>query len=150
MEQFNHQIIVSCLVRSDPDRVLLVRHHKRGWELPQGKVEAGESVPAALHREILEETGVRIVSPALAAIWSKLTPPSALILTFVARHASGEPRPSEETPEVRWVSLSEIFDYVSHPVNGDRIRSVLDFSGEPSFHAYSTGPYRVLPVMDGN
>ena len=100
---------------------------------------------AALHREILEETGVQIASPGLAAIWSKLTPPPALVLTFAARHACGEPRPSDETPEVKWVGLQEIFDFVSHPVNSDRIKAVLDFSGEPSFHAYTTGLYAVLP-----
>ena len=148
MNQFSHQIIVSCLIRSGLDQVLLVRHHKRGWELPQGKVEGGESVMDALHREIAEETGLQIASPTLAAIWSKLTAPTALILTFSARHACGEPRPSEETPEVKWVCLPELFDSVNHPVNADRIKAVLGFSGEPSFHAYTTGPYTVLPITD--
>ena len=145
MSSLAHQIIVSCLIRNHLDQVILVRHHKRGWELPQGKVEQGESVMDALHREIAEETGLTIVSPALAAVWSKLTPPTAMILAFSANHASGEPRPSEETPEVKWCSADEIFDHVSHPVNSDRIKAVLGFSGQPSFHAYTTGPYTVLP-----
>ena len=144
-DQFSHQVIVSCLIRDREERVLLVRHRKRGWELPQGKVEAGESVLTALAREVLEETGVEIDSAALAAVWSKLTPPAALILAFQARHAGGEPRPSEETPEVAWVEISGIFDLVVHPVNGDRIKSVLAFCGEPGFYAYSTGPYAVVP-----
>lgn len=148
MSECMHQIIVSCLIRNDMGKVLLVRHYKRGWELPQGRVEEGESVIDALHREIAEETGVKIVSPALAAVWSKLTPPPALIVTFAARHASGEPRPSDETPEVEWFCLDEIFDYVRHPINRDRIRAVLDFSGQPSFHSYTTGPYRILASID--
>lgn len=147
MDVFAHQIVVSCLIRNDSEQALLVRHHKRGWELPQGKVEGGESVLAALHREVQEETGLRVSSPSLAAVWSKLTFPSVLILAFSARHASGEPTPSEETPEVRWCTLEELFQLVTHPVNLDRIKSVLQFCGEPTFHAYSTGPYAVVPAQ---
>ena len=41
---------------------VLVVHRQRydDWSLPKGKVEAGESVPAAAVREVLEETGVSI------------------------------------------------------------------------------------------
>ena len=41
---------------------VVVVHRKRydDWSLPKGKVEAGESVPAAAVREVLEETGVSI------------------------------------------------------------------------------------------
>ena len=36
--------------------ILLVRHHKRGWEVPGGHIEEGESFEAAMHRELFEET----------------------------------------------------------------------------------------------
>ncbi|HEY0237031.1 MAG TPA: NUDIX domain-containing protein, partial [Friedmanniella sp.] len=41
---------------------VVVVHRKRydDWSLPKGKVENGESVPAAAVREVLEETGVTI------------------------------------------------------------------------------------------
>ena len=41
---------------------VVVVHRKRydDWSLPKGKVEAGESVPAAAVREVLEETGVSV------------------------------------------------------------------------------------------
>ncbi|MDP6905935.1 MAG: NUDIX domain-containing protein [Candidatus Thalassarchaeaceae archaeon] len=37
---------------------LMVRHKQRGWELPGGSLEVNETVEAAVHRELFEETGL--------------------------------------------------------------------------------------------
>lgn len=39
----------------DEKRILLVEHYKRGWEVPGGHIEEGESFEEAMHRELLEE-----------------------------------------------------------------------------------------------
>jgi 8-oxo-dGTP diphosphatase len=55
------RIRVSAILRWD-DRLLLCRHEKEGrgeyWLLPGGGVDAGESLVAALHRELEEEVGI--------------------------------------------------------------------------------------------
>ena len=55
------RIRVSAILRWQ-DRVLLCRHEKAGrgeyWLLPGGGVNLGESLVAALHRELLEEIGI--------------------------------------------------------------------------------------------
>lgn len=55
------RIRVSALLRWG-DGILLCRHEKRGkavWLLPGGGVHAGETLMAALERELAEEVGIR-------------------------------------------------------------------------------------------
>ncbi len=142
-DRMKHTVVVGCLVRNHEEKVLLIRHHKRGWELPQGRVEEGESLTDAAHREVLEETGIEMELGPLAAVWSKLTPPSALIFTFVARYRGGEPQPSDETPEVGWVAPDEARSMINHPVNRDRLETLLAFTGDVVYRSYTSNPYAV-------
>ncbi|MFK5925554.1 MAG: NUDIX hydrolase [Desulfuromusa sp.] len=144
ISQPKHVVVVSCLIRNLQHQILLVKHHIRGWELPQGRVEEGESLIFALSREVLEETGITISHAKLAVVWSKVSSPATLIFCFSARYASGELTPSDETPNVEWCTEGEAGRRVSHPVNRDRIGALLDNNDTLQFRSYATGPYRVL------
>ena len=143
-DQPRHILVVSCLIRDPQERLLLVRHRTRGWEMPQGRVEEGEALIFALCREVLEETGVTIAHARLEAVWSKVSSPSAVIFGFSARYASGEPTASDETPEVAWFSAAEARQRMTHPVNRERLNRLLQASGGVRFHSYQTSPFRVL------
>lgn len=46
------------------DEFLMIRNRRRGWEMPGGKVEPGETPEQAVRREFSEETGgeLKIIS----------------------------------------------------------------------------------------
>lgn len=142
MSRPQHILVVSCLVRNPDKAILAVRHRLRGWELPQGHVEEGEALLTALHREVWEESGVSITAARMAAVWSKLSAPAAVIHGFVADYASGAPAPSAETPEVAWLSETEALSRFENPVNRDRLVDLLAFREIVRFYSYTTGPYR--------
>jgi 8-oxo-dGTP diphosphatase len=144
MENPRHIVVVGCLVRNEGGELLLIRHRKRGWEIPQGRVEEGESLLAALHREVREETGVEVEPGALAAVWSKISPPAAIAFTFLARYTGGDLQESDESPELGWFTVAEALELVSHPVNRDRLLALLNYSGAVLFRSYAASPYQLL------
>lgn len=143
MDNPKHIVVVSALIRDVNNQILLIRHHRRGWEIPQGKVEEGESLNEALHREVLEETGVKIEPGPLAALWSKLPSPSALIFGFLASYLSGDLTASDESPELGWFAADQALALVTHQVNHDRLKTLLGFSGTILYRAYTPHPYQV-------
>lgn len=78
------------------------------WELPGGRVEPGESEPAAVIRECLEELGVRV------RVGARLGPDVALRDGMVLRVYVAELDPPRARPHprehraVRWLTLSTV------------------------------------------
>ena len=103
------QLAVSGAIFRD-DRILLVRRArppaKGVYTLPGGRVEFGESLHAALTREIDEETGLTIEILGLAG-WREVLPPDGggghyVILPFAARWRAGDPRLNAELDDAQW------------------------------------------------
>lgn len=139
-----HTLVVGCLVRNANDEILLIRHHKRGWEIPQGRVEEGENLIDALHREVREEAGIEIEKGALAAVWSKVTAPPAVIFTFLGRYLSGDLAPTGDSAEARWIAPDKALEEVSNTVMKERLQVLLHFDGTINYRSYTLKPYQVL------
>jgi 8-oxo-dGTP diphosphatase len=103
------QLAVSAAIFRD-GKVLLVRRARspgRGfYSLPGGRVEFGESLHAALHREVDEETGLEIGILGLAG-WREVLPTAGgghyLIMSFAARWIANEPALNEEHDDFKWL-----------------------------------------------
>ena len=66
----NVELTVLCLIE-DGDKILLqnrVKKDWRGYALPGGHVEPGESFVDAVIREMKEETGLKILDPRLVGV----------------------------------------------------------------------------------
>jgi ADP-ribose pyrophosphatase YjhB (NUDIX family) len=103
------QLAVSAAIFRD-NRILLVRRARSPanglYSLPGGRVEFGESLHAALHREVAEETALAIEIIELAG-WREVLPGTAggghyLIMSFAARWVAGEPVLNHELDDFDW------------------------------------------------
>ena len=105
------QLAVSAAIFRD-GKILLVRRArspaKGFYSLPGGRVEFGETLHAALHREVDEETALKIDIVGLAG-WREVVPGTSggghyVIMSFAARWTSGEPALNEELDAFRWLA----------------------------------------------
>jgi ADP-ribose pyrophosphatase YjhB (NUDIX family) len=56
----SHTLGALCFLEHDGTVLLLRQRHRRGWTLPGGFVDRGETAAQAVCREVLEETGLVI------------------------------------------------------------------------------------------
>jgi ADP-ribose pyrophosphatase YjhB (NUDIX family) len=110
---------VNVIVTNAADEILMIRRSDNGnWAVPGGAIDLGESIPQAAVRETLEETGITCEITGLVGTYSdprhvilytsngEARQEFSLVLT--GRAISGEPTPSDESREVRWVPRDQI------------------------------------------
>jgi len=107
---------VGALIFNDEGRVLMVRTHKWSdlWGIPGGKIEWGEASSDALHREILEETGLQVTDVRFVLVQDAIHPPEFhkdahfLLLNYTCRAPGIQAvQLNAEAETYRWVTVSE-------------------------------------------
>jgi 8-oxo-dGTP diphosphatase len=132
--------VVACIVDAG-DHVLLTR---RGiepfcgqWVMPGGKIDHGETLLAALHREVREEVGVEVHVEGLVDVYEHvdLGPRNDhyVILYYRARPVGHELQPNGvEVTEARWVPARDLARYDMTPGSRHVLARIFpDWLGDP-------------------
>jgi ADP-ribose pyrophosphatase YjhB (NUDIX family) len=133
---------VSVVVTNDAGEILLIKRTDNDyWALPGGTVDIGESLPQAAIRETREETGVDCEITGLSGIY---TDPGHVILytsngevrqefsiVVTARATGGQPTPSSESSEVRWIAPADLGSYPMDSSMRLRVRHYAEHRDQP-------------------
>ena len=115
--------VVACIIDGD-DQVLLTRRCIEPfcgqWVMPGGKIDFGESLLAALHREVREEVGLEVHVDGLIDVYEHVSigphNDHYVILYYRVHPLSRELQPNgAEVTEARWVSAHELHHYNMTP-----------------------------------
>lgn len=111
-------VAVTVFALNDTDELLLIRRTDNDlWALPGGSQDIGEYIAETAVRETLEETGIRVEVTGVVGIYSN--PHHVMAYTdgevrqqfsicFRAQPVAGEPTPSDESTEVRWIPRGQL------------------------------------------
>lgn len=104
--------IVGSFIRNPRGELLLFRTHK--WKgmycVPGGHVEWGETIEAALRREVKEETGLDVGGYSLLCIWDFISEPEfwkpahMIFLNYLVHSDSDAVTLNDEAEEYVWVT----------------------------------------------
>lgn len=100
-------------------RALLIRRGKEPlkgeWSVPGGAVEVGETLAAAVKRELREETGLEAEVGEVIGVFDRIYPDATgrteyhyVLVDFLCRRTSGEARAAGDVDAARWLSRAEI------------------------------------------
>ena len=125
---FNPKPVGCAIARDAVGRVWLARRGLdpgRGrWSMPGGFVDLGETVEAAVARELGEELCVEAEVGALVGVYSHADK-GVLVIVFEAA-LKGTPRPTSEATEVRAFATDEIpWDELAFSTDGAALRDLL-------------------------
>lgn len=132
---------VSAVVHNADGKIVLHLRADNGyWALPGGEVEVGETVSDAIHREVQEETGLRVEIAGLVGIYSD---PGHVIaydngevrqqfsICFSCPVIDGTLSISGESRSVRLFNQSEINNLMIHPANKIRLNDFFSHADKP-------------------
>jgi ADP-ribose pyrophosphatase YjhB (NUDIX family) len=108
-------VTVGALVVGPSGRLLLIRTHKwrDRWGVPGGKVDLGETLLAAVHREVREETGLELGAVVWAPVHEAVDHPQFhrpahfVLLNFVARSIGEAVTLNDEAQAHAWLTADE-------------------------------------------
>ncbi|KSU61873.1 ADP-ribose pyrophosphatase [[Bacillus] enclensis] len=127
-----HIVSAATIVLNEQGELLLIKGPERGWEMPGGQVEEGESLKDAAIRETIEESGIEVEITKFCGIFQNVAQ-SICNTLFLARPVGGTPTTSEESLEVGFFPVEEALEMVTFQNFKERIRQCLDEGTHPFY-----------------
>lgn len=112
---------VGALLYDEDARLLLIKRGRQPglgqWSLPGGRVEPGESLDAAVVREVFEETGLVVTPGRVVGEVRRPAPDDEIYaITDIAVHrVGGTLRPGDDADDARFVDGAELSQLVLTP-----------------------------------
>ncbi|QPC45611.1 NUDIX hydrolase [Mangrovibacillus cuniculi] len=107
-----HIVSAATIVLNEQNEILLLKGPRRGWEMPGGQVEVGESIKEAAIRETKEETGIDVEIVKFCGIFQNVEG-SICNTLFLAKSVGGNLTTSPESLEVGFYSIEQALEMVS-------------------------------------
>ncbi|WP_379151139.1 NUDIX hydrolase [Paenibacillus sp. sgz5001063] len=131
-----HTVTAAVVVMNDRNEILLKYGPERGWEIPGGRVEEGESLSAAAVRETKEETGIDVEIIKFCGFFQNVKE-SVCNNLFIGKPVGGEFRTSDESLEVRYYSIDEALQKITWKSFREQIEYCLHYK-EPFLVEYNS------------
>lgn len=132
IEPPKHIVSAATIILNDKDELLLIKGPRRGWEMPGGQVEEGESLKEAAIRETKEECGVEVEITKFCGVFQNVKK-SICNTLFLGKPVGGKPIPTEEALEAGYFPLEEALEMVTWKNFRQRIEHSLDEESQPFF-----------------
>ncbi|KGX91419.1 ADP-ribose pyrophosphatase [Pontibacillus marinus BH030004 = DSM 16465] len=127
-----HFVSAATIVINEENEILLIKGPKRGWEIPGGIVEEGESLKEAAIRETKEESGIDIEILKFCGIFQNVHK-SICNTLFLAKPIGGNFTTSTESLEVGFYPLEQALEMVTLGNFKQRIEYCLDHKKHPFY-----------------
>jgi len=122
-------VSASVIVLNDANEILLMKG-RRGWEMPQGCVEEGETIRQAAVREVKEETGIDIELIQFCGVYQNITR-GVCNHIFTGKSVGGTLTTSNESEVVGFFTLEQADEMITWGNFRERIHYALDAAMHP-------------------
>lgn len=115
---------------NEENQILLIKSPLRGWEIPGGQIENGETIREGVIREVKEEAGVNIKLTTYCGVFQN-TEHSIINHLFKGIYTDGTLTTSDESLEVGFYTYEEVMEKVTWGNFTERIRLCCEEDAQP-------------------
>ncbi|RIX50274.1 NUDIX domain-containing protein [Paenibacillus nanensis] len=127
-----HIVSAAAIVLNERNEILLIKGPKRGWEMPGGIVEEGESLKDAAIRETKEESGIDIEVIKFCGVFQNVSRCICNTL-FLGRPVGGKLTTTPESLEVGYFPVDEALEMITWNTFRQRIELCLQEERQPFY-----------------